>query len=63
MEQRTGKRSVVAGLAHRLEEDLEVVLVDLDDAGIERAVTRARVAPLLGVEERQTKLAAKCISN
>jgi hypothetical protein len=52
----TSSLSPVCSLAHCLYENMEVVLVDLYDAGIKRPMSRPRVAFLLGVEECKTEL-------
>ena len=60
-----GGRSSVAlpALAEGLEEDFEVVLVDLEDARVEGAVSCARVTAFLGVEEGKTKFAVALVRN
>ena len=55
-------RSCIAALAHCLEEDFEVVFVDFEDAGVEGPMPCPRIAPLLGVEESQTKFAISQIN-
>lgn len=48
--------SYVSWLAHSFQKYLEVVLIDLDDTCVKRAMPRAGVTPFFRVEKRQTEL-------
>lgn len=39
----------ITAFTQGLKEDLQVVFVDLENAGVERAMARARIAPLLRI--------------
>ena len=45
-------------LAQSLEKHLEIVLVDLEDAGVEGTVPRSRITSLLRIQECKAELAA-----
>jgi hypothetical protein len=45
----------ICAFRKRLQEDFQVCLIDLNDAGIERTMSRPRIASFLGIQERKTK--------